>query len=254
MRGRSARSTPSRSPVPDEPRLLPQGDTAFTIEFGDTIDADLNAAVLALDARLTGARLEGVRESVPTYRSLTVHVDPVLADPVALGAQVLALARGDLPEAARQRSWRIPVVYGGDFGIDLEAVAAHHGLRPDEVIARHCGATYRVAMLGFLPGYAYLSGLDPSLALSRRPSPRPQTPAGTISIGGAQALVASIAAPSGWHLLGRTPMRNFMPGRVPFVLLEPGDTVRFEPVEPSAWEALDRAAAAGEPVAERIDP
>ncbi|MCE4223757.1 5-oxoprolinase subunit PxpB [Methylobacterium sp. C25] len=235
------------------PRLLACGDTAFTVEFGDAIDADLNAAVLALDASLTEASLPGLVETVPTYRSLTVHCDPVAVDPAELGQQVLALARSELKPARPGRAWRIPVVYGGEFGIDLDAVGQHHGISPDEVIARHSGREYRVAMLGFLPGYAYLSGLDPTLALSRRPSPRPMTPAGTISVGGIQALVASIAAPSGWHLLGRTPVQIFMPRREPVFLLQPGDGVRFEPIDPDRWDALDRAAAAGEPVAERVD-
>lgn len=236
--------------APGSPRLLPQGDTAFTIEFGDVIDADLNAAVLALDARVAQAGLTGVVETVPSYRSLTVHVDPVAADPEKLGREVLALAKAKLKPAKPGRRWRIPVVYGGEYGIDLGAVAAHHELEPEEVIARHSAPDYRVAMLGFLPGYAYLSGLDPSLALSRRPTPRPTTPAGTISIGGAQALVASIAAPSGWHLLGRTPVRSFVPGRDPVFLLEPGDSVRFVPTDAKHWAALDRAAQAGERVAE----
>lgn len=237
-----------------DPRLLPQGDTAFTIEFGETIDADLNASVLALDARVGQAGLTGIVETVPTYRSLTVHIDPIAAHPAELGRALLALAKATLKPVKPGRTWRIPVVYGGEFGIDLENVAAHHGLEPDEVIARHSAPEYRVAMLGFLPGYAYLSGLDPSLALSRRPSPRPTTPSGTISIGGAQALVASIAAPSGWHLLGRTPVRSFVPGRDPVFLFEPGDSVRFVPIEARRWAALERAAEAGERVAELIEP
>lgn len=236
------------------PRLLPCGDTAFTIAFGDTIDADLNAAVLALDARLGAAALPGMLETVPAYCSLTVHCDPLAVDPAELGRMVLAVARSDLTAPNDGRLWQLPVVYGGAFGADLDAVAAHHGLSSDSVIARHSEPEYRVAMLGFLPGYAYLSGLDPALALSRRTSPRPTTPAGTISIGGAQALVASIAAPSGWHLLGRTPVRSFLPGRDPVFLFEPGDRVRFEPVDPGRWDALDRAAAAGEVVGQRLDP
>lgn len=232
------------------PRLLPLGDTAFTVEFGDVIDGDANAAVLALDARLARAALPGVVEVVPTYRSLTVHLDPIVADPAELGRSVLALARVGLDPIPAGRRWRIPVVYGGGFGLDLDDVAARHGLDPNDLIARHSAPEYRVAMLGFLPGYAYLSGLDPSLSLSRRSSPRPTTPAGTISIGGAQALVASIAAPSGWHLLGRTPVRSFMPGREPIFLFEPGDTVRFVPTDPGRWDELDRAAQAGERVAE----
>lgn len=235
--------------MPSPIRLLVCADTALTVELGDDIDRDVNAAVLALERRVLSARLPGVVETVPTYRSLTLHIDPAVADPGELGPAVLRLATGEPPLPPPCRGWRVPVVYGGAHGIDLDAVAGRHGMSPAEVVARHCASEYRVFMVGFLPGYAYLGGLDPRLALSRRPSPRPSTPAGTISIGGRQALVASVAAPSGWHLLGRTPVRSFMPGRDPVFLFEPGDAIRFEPIPASEWDDLDRAAAAGETVA-----
>jgi len=233
-------------------RLLWCGDTALTVEFGDRIDPGLNARVLALDARLRDAACPGLVETVPTYRSLTLHLDPVAVDPARLEATVRDRAALPVPVAAPRRVWRVPVMYGGAFGIDLDDVAAHHGLSPTAVIERHAAPDYRVVMLGFLPGYAYLDGLDPGLALSRRSTPRPTTPAGTISIGGVQALIASIAAPSGWHLLGRTPVRAFLPGRDPVFLFEPGDGIRFVPTDPARWDALDRAAAAGDPVAEVV--
>ncbi|KQO60117.1 MULTISPECIES: 5-oxoprolinase subunit PxpB [unclassified Methylobacterium] len=233
-----------------QPRLLWCGDTAVTIEFGETIDPEANAMVLALDRAVRDGDIPGLVEAVPTYRSLTVHLDPCATEPNRIEASLLALIGAVSTETTPRRLWRIPVVYGGSFGIDLADVAAHHGLSADEVVSRHAAADYRVAMNGFLPGYAYLSGLDPSLALSRRESPRPVTPAGTISIGGVQALVASIAAPSGWHLLGRTPVRAFLPGRDPVFLFEPGDTIRFLPIEPERWDELDRAAGAGECIVE----
>lgn len=229
-----------------QPRLLWCGDTAITVEFGERIDPDANALVLALDRAVRETGIPGLIESVPTYRSLTVHLDPCAVEPGEIESALLALV-GPVPaETTARRLWRIPVVYGGAFGIDLADVAAHHGSTPDDIVSRHAAPEYRVAMNGFLPGYAYLSGLDPSLALSRRDSPRPVTPAGTISIGGAQALVASIAAPSGWHLLGRTPVHSFLPGRDPVFLFEPGDAIRFLPIEPERWDELDRAAQAGE--------
>lgn len=233
------------------PRLLLCGDAALAVEFGDAIEPAINARVLALDARLKEAPPAGMVEAVPTYRSLLVHYDPVETDAATFGAALLALADG--ADAIRPgRTWRLPVVYGGEFGIDLAEVARQHGLTEDEIVRRHAAATYRVYMIGFMPGYAMLGGLDPSIATSRRTSPRLTTPAGTISIGGVQALVASIAAPSGWHLLGRTPARNYVPGRDPVVLLEPGDSVLFEPVPASRWDALDRAAGAGATVAELV--
>ena len=235
--------------APASPRVLPCGDAALTVEFGSTIDPALNGRVLALDARV-GRGVPGVVETVPTYRSLLVHYDPAATDFDTLGAALVALC-DDLAEApAEGRCWRIPVVYGGAFGIDLDAVADRHGLDPAALIGRHAAPLYRVYMIGFVPGFAYLGGLDAALATPRRETPRARTPAGSISIGGAQAAVASIEAPSGWHLLGRTPVRTFMPGREPAFILAPGDRVAFEPIPAARWEALDRAAAAGELVAE----
>jgi 5-oxoprolinase (ATP-hydrolysing) subunit B len=237
--------------VPPTVRILPCGDAALAVEFGNTIDPRLNARVLALDSRVNGG-VVGIVETVPTYRSLLVHYDPVTTDFETLSSTMQRLTQ-DLPdEPSEGRVWRIPVVYGGEFGIDLEDVAGRHGLTPSQVIDRHSAPIYRVYMIGFVPGYAYLGGLDPVLATPRRETPRLTTPAGTISIGGIQAVVASIEAPSGWHLLGRTPVRSYMLDRDPVFLIEAGDRVKFDPIEPSRWDELDRAAAAGEAVAEVV--
>jgi 5-oxoprolinase (ATP-hydrolysing) subunit B len=235
------------------PRLLPSGDSALVVEFGDHIDADLNRRVLALDAALAQDRIPGIIETVPTYRSLLVHYDPTVVGFAELGAKLMTLAaRPGLP-SRKGRRWRVPVVYGGEFGIDLEAVAARAKLTPQEVIARHSGGDYRVYMLGFLPGYTYLGGLDQRLATPRRQDPRLETPSGTIAIGGVQTGIQCIAAPSGWNLLGRTPVRTYHPHREPIFLIEPGDYVTFFPVPERDWEALDRAAEAGDPVARMVD-
>jgi KipI family sensor histidine kinase inhibitor len=234
------------------PRFLPCGDTAVTIEFGTEIDDRLNALCLAFDAALTAAAIPGVIETLPTYRSVLVQVDPLVIDMSAFELRVHEVLSSLAPDGTPPRRWAIPVVYGGEFGIDLEDVARAHGISTEEVIRRHSSRTYRVAMLGFLPGFCYLSGADQSIALPRRISPRLKTPAGTVSIGGVQALFASVEAPSGWHLLGRTPVRNFMPDRDPVFLVGAGDEVVFHPIAVSEWDALDRAAAAGEPVAELV--
>lgn len=238
------------APIP--PRFLACGDTAVTVEFGTEIDDAVNALCLAFDEALTAAAIPGVVETLPTYRSVMVQLDPLTIDMAAFEARVLAVLDGLKPSAAKPKRWKVPVVYGGEFGIDLADVASAHGLTVEEVIRRHSSRIYRVAMLGFLPGYCYLSGADQSIALPRRIDPRIKTPAGTVSIGGVQALFASVEAPSGWHLLGRTPVRNFMPDRDPVFLVGAGDEVVFEPIEAARWDALDRAAAAGEPVVEEI--
>lgn len=233
---------------PKPPRILPCGDSALVVEFGDTIDPALNALVLELDRAVAGH--PGIVETIPTYRSLLVVYDPERVGFDDLGRDLTALSASLTGREASGTTWLVPVAYGGENGIDLEATAAHRGITPDELVRRHCAPTYRVYMIGFLPGYAYLGGLDPSLAISRRVSPRLHTPPGTISIGGIQALVASLAAPSGWHLLGRTPMRNFMPSRDPAVILRPGDQVRFTPIDAGEFARLDREAASGALVAD----
>lgn len=236
------------------PRILPSGDAAMTVEFGRDVDPEVNRKVLALDRRIAQENIAGIRETIPTYRSLLVHYDPIVVGFKELSGGLLRLA--DLPALPEKntRRWRIPVAYGGDHGVDLDEVARFHGISPDELIARHCGGDYVVAMIGFTPGFAYLAGLDPSIATPRRQSPRTETPAGTISIGGIQACVQCLAAPSGWHLLGRTPVRTFHPHRDPMFLIEPGDAVRFYPIEASKFTELDHAAERGEIVAELVSP
>lgn len=234
------------------PRILPSGDAALTVEFGSAIDTEINRRVLSLDRAVGREVISGVLETVPTYRSLLVHYDPVAIGFSALSDTLQKLAQLPVEAASGARRWRIPVVYGGDFGVDLDSVARAHQITTDEVIARHTKNEYLVAMIGFTPGFAYLSGLDPSIATPRRETPRTETPSGTISIGGEQACVQCLAAPSGWHLLGRTPVRTFQPKREPVFLLEPGDRLNFYAIAAKKFEGLDRAAERGEAVAELV--
>jgi KipI family sensor histidine kinase inhibitor len=236
----------TRSP----PRLLPSGDSAITVEFSRNIDEMANQRVLALDRTLARETITGVTETVPTYRSLLVHYDPVQIDFDTLTGKLVTLARLPVPPVTKMRRWRIPVAYGGEHGIDLEAVARMLKSTPDSIVARHVAGDYRVAMIGFTPGWSYLSGLDASLQMPRLQNPRLVTPAGTVSIGGVQTGVQCLAGPSGWHLLGRTAVRTYQLHRDPIFLLEPGDAVTFSAVDAKTFAEQDRAAAAGEIVAE----
>jgi 5-oxoprolinase (ATP-hydrolysing) subunit B len=238
--------------TPPPPRLLPSGDSAITVEFSRNIDDAANRRVLALDRALAAEPIAGVVETVPTYRSLLVHYDPVQIDFDRLGEKILAFAQRPVPATTKSRRWRIPVVYGGEHGIDLEDVAKTLNTTPDEIVARHVAGDYRVAMIGFTPGWSYLSGLADSLHMPRRQNPRLLTPAGTISIGGVQTGVQCLAGPSGWHLLGRTAVRTYQFHRDPIFLLEPGDNVIFTPVDAKTFAEQDRAAEAGEIIAEQI--
>jgi KipI family sensor histidine kinase inhibitor len=236
------------------PRLLPSGDSAITVEFSRNIDDEANRRVLALDRTMARDAIAGVTETVPTYRSLLVHYDPVRIGFEELGEKLTALAQIPVPPTIGTRRWRIPVAYGGEHGIDLEDVAKTRDTTPDDIVARHVAGDYRVAMIGFTPGWSYLSGLEDFLHLPRRQNPRLLTPSGTISIGGVQTGVQCLAGPSGWHLLGRTAVRTYQLHRDPIFLLEPGDAVTFSAVDAKTFAEQDRAAESGEIVAELVAP
>lgn len=236
------------------PRLLPSGDSAVTVEFSRNIDDAANQRVLALDRALARQPISGVTETVPTYRSLLVHYDPLEIGFEALSEQLAALIEQPVLPVANARRWRIPVAYGGEHGIDLEDVAKTLGTTPDDIVARHVAGDYRVAMIGFTPGWSYLSGLEKFLHMPRRQNPRLLTPAGTVSVGGVQTGVQCLAGPSGWHLLGRTAVRTYQLHRDPIFLLEPGDRVTFARIDGKTFVEQDRAAEAGEIIAELIAP
>ena len=234
------------------PRLLPSGDSAITVEFSRHIDDAANRRVLALDRRLARESIAGLSETVPTYRSLLVHYDPMRIDFETLGKKLVELAMTPAPPTENARRWRIPVAYGGEHGIDLEDFAKRLGTTPDDVVARHVASEYRVAMIGFSPGWSYLSGLHESLQMPRQQNPRLLTPPGTISIGGVQTGIQCLAGPSGWHLLGRTPVRTYQLHRDPIFLLEPGDRVTFYVVDVKTFAEQNRAAEHGGLIAELI--
>ena len=179
-----------------------------------------------------------------------VHYDPTQIDFETLGKKLAERALEPVPPIENARRWRIPVAYGGEHGIDLEDVAKTLDTTPDDIVARHIASEYRVAMIGFTPGWSYLSGLHESLQMPRRQNPRLLTPAGTISIGGVQTGIQCLAGPSGWHLLGRTPVRTYQLHRDPIFLLEPGDRVMFCVTDAKTFAEQDRAAEHGELIAE----
>lgn len=235
------------------PVLRPCGDTAISVDFGDRLDPDLTTRVIALDAALRKRAVPGVVETVPSYRALTVHIDPLGVDHDSLARIILELAA--IPAASSNgsaqtgRRWQVPVVFGSDFGADLGQVAKQAGLSQSDCIEAFTAVDYTVAMVGFLPGFSYLSGLPEGLATPRRANPRAKIPASSVAIGGAQAALGSLEGPSGWHLLGQSPVRPYLPGRDPVFLFEPGDVLRFHPVSADAWDGLARASMAGQPVA-----
>ena len=209
--------------------IRPLAESAVLVELGAGLSAALNARALALAAAIRDALLPGVIDVVPAYTTVMVIFDPEMTDGDAVSARVrdmLASLVDD--ERAPVRTREIPVVYDGP---DLDEVAARAGLSRDEVARRHAAGTYRVAVLGFSPGFGYLLGLPPELATPRRTTPRTRVPRGTVAIGGAQTGVYAQDTPGGWNMIGRTSVRMFDLGREEASFLQPGDAVRFVAVD-----------------------
>jgi inhibitor of KinA len=218
-----------------EPRFLLAGDAALVVELGDEINPAINHRVHALARALAENPLLGLGEAVPSYRSLLVHYDPWLLSHAEVESFVSeALQRCEDAPLPEPRLVEIPTVYGGERGPDIGFVAEHNGLSVEEVVRLHSGAIYTVYMLGFTPGFPYLGGLPDALATPRLETPRQRVPAGSVGIAGAQTGVYPLATPGGWRLIGWTPVTLFDPARTPPTLLQPGDRVRFVPVEEEA--------------------
>ncbi|HET6603519.1 MAG TPA: 5-oxoprolinase subunit PxpB [Xanthomonadaceae bacterium] len=224
----------------DGPVIEALGESALLVRLGSRVDAGLNARVHALAARLRAEPVEAVVDVVPAYGSLAVHFDGG-ADPAGVRALVDAWlrARLDTPatgSVAAARTVEVPVCYGGEHGPDLEALSRHAGLEVQDVVARHAGADFRVAMLGFAPGFPYLLGLPAELAMPRLAQPRRTVPAGSVGIAEAQTGIYPQSSPGGWRLIGRTPLRLFDAAREPPSLLAPGDRVRFVAIEATRFD------------------
>ena len=233
---------------PNLPRVVPLGDRALVVEFGNTIDPVLSSRIAALAARMRASPPPGVQDIVPTYATLAIHYEPAEVgsgdSPYEILAETVETWLREQPEdvASTGRSIEIPVCYGNGYGEDLDEVASRCGLPADEVIRTHSSGDYHVHMLGFVPGFAYLGGLDKRIATPRRATPRSRVPAGSVAIGGEQTGIFPLETPGGWHLIGRTPLRLFTPSAEPPCLLNAGDRVRFVPIEPAEFARLERAA------------
>ncbi len=211
-------------------RAIPLGDSAVTIVFGTERSVQLLRRIHEAARSLAAARIPHVDDVVPAYLALTVFYDALRVSYDRIAKTLLDEC--DQPvraggESTESRQHVIPVRYDG---MDLLAVAAATGLAIADVIARHTSRIYTVDLLGFVPGFAYLSEIDPSLQLPRRPEPRPRVPAGSVAIAAAQTGVYPLDTPGGWHIIGRTDIVMFDPARDPPALLRAGDTVRFESV------------------------
>ena len=203
-------------------RIQPLGDTALLAELGTRLDTALNTRAIALASALKKRR--DVHQAIAGYASVTVHFDPEQTTLDALGAAVKRLATRRPPMAEPGRLHRIPVVYDGP---DLEAVATAVRLSPQQIVEIHSRPIYRVFLVGFVPGWAYLGPLPEELAVPRRAEPRILVPAGSVAIAGRQTGIYPLPSPGGWHLIGRTSVKLFLPDSDPPCLFRAGDRVKF---------------------------
>ena len=224
-------------------KLSPLGDSAVVVTLGETLDATTVAAAQRLAAALEAKPLAGLVECAAANASVTVLYDPVRLlkkgglspyERICEWIEARAATAGP-PEPAPGREMFVPVCYGGEFGPDLAAVGAEHGLSSDEVVALHSGAEYRVSAVGFTPGFPYLAGMPARLHTPRRKTPRVRVAAGSVAIGGAQTGIYSFETPGGWNLIGWTPWRLFNPHAQRPALLQVGDRVRFQPIGPEEF-------------------
>lgn len=228
------------------PRILLNGDSALSVEFGNEISVEVNNKVSGfqkvIEEEMKAGHLKGIIETIPAFCSIMICYDPEVVWYEELEEQLRSLLDRDLSAQARgiRRLIEVPVCYGGELGPDLKNVAEYAGITEEEVIKLHSGRDYLIYMMGFLPGFAYLGGLDPRLEIPRLPVPRPRIPSGSVGIGGKQTGIYPLDSPGGWNLIGKTPVRPFRLRRKNPLLYQTGDYIRFVPVSRGEYEQIKR--------------
>lgn len=228
-----------------EYKVFPAGDTALVVEFGDRIDRKLSTIVLSLAQALDAACIEGVVETVPTFRSLMIHYEPITIPALSLKARIDEQLQSLKLAKFVRRHWQLPVCYDRCFAVDLDDVAKRTALSRQQVIDRHSGPMYHVYMLGFLPGQAYMGDVPAEMALGRREVPRTKVPAGTVAIASTMSCVFPLETPCGWHVIGRCPTPLWDHEKAS-ALIAPGDSVGFVPVSLQEYDTLVTRALAGD--------
>jgi inhibitor of KinA len=224
-------------------RIVPAGDSALIVEFEDRIDLAVNARAVEVAEQLQTEPVAGVRDVVPTYRSVAVYFDPLQTNHDALVARLEHEAARPVRAVRRRLEViRIPVCYGGELGPDLARVAEFGKMSQSAVVDLHAGAIYHVFMLGFVPGFAYMGSVDARIAAPRHETPRVRVPRGSVGIAGAQTGIYPAETPGGWQLIGRTPVRPFDSARPEPFLIKAGDAVRFYAIDRAEFDRLDHGA------------
>lgn len=220
-------------------KIMTAGDSSILIQFGNSIDPDINARIAATVQLMKEQHIEGVVDIIPAFCSLLINYDPRVISYDEMKTRMEKILSVEIAAGARKKKvHEIPVCYGGEFGPDLPTIAEHAGLSEQEVIDIHSSTDYLIYMLGFLPGFTYLGGLDERIHTPRLANPRIRIPAGSVGIGGSQTGIYPMDSPGGWQLMGMTPVKTYDPDREVPILVEAGDYIRFVPVDRAEYDRI----------------
>jgi KipI family sensor histidine kinase inhibitor len=227
-------------------KILTAGDSSILIQFGNSIDPQINGKIAATVQLMREQHIEGVVDIIPAFCSLLINYDPRVISYDRMKTRMEQILSMEIAAGTRKKKvYQIPVCYGGSFGPDLDNIAEHAGLTPQEVIDIHTSTDYLIYMLGFLPGFTYLGGLDERIHTPRLANPRIRIPAGSVGIGGSQTGIYPMDSPGGWQLMGMTPVKTYDPNREVPILVEAGDYIRFVPVDEAEYERIKAEVEAG---------
>lgn len=220
-------------------RFLTAGDSSMLIEFGNEISPEINRKITAVVQLMKAQQIEGVVDMIPAFCSLLINYDPRIITYEHLRKRMEQLVKLDVAaEQTARKIIEIPVCYGGEYGPDIENIAKHSGVSVEEVIRIHSSRDYLIYMLGFMPGFAYLGGLEECLHTPRLANPRIKINAGSVGIGGSQTGIYPLDSPGGWQLLGMTPVKVYDPMRDVPILYEAGEYIRFVPVDEETYKSI----------------
>ena len=228
-------------------RILTAGDSSLLIEFGKIISPDINRKIAVTVQLIKAQQTPGVVDIIPAFCSLLINYDPRVISYEEIRDRMQTILKIDVKaDAARKKIYEIPVCYGGEFGPDLDNIAQHAGLSPEEVIQIHSSRDYLIYMLGFLPGFCYLGGLDERIHTPRLANPRLKISAGSVGIGGSQTGIYPLDSPGGWQLMGMTPVKTYDPQREVPILVEAVNYIRFIPIDKDEFYRIKELVQSGQ--------
>ena len=227
--------------------IFTAGDSSLLIQFGQEIDPAINRRISATVQMMREQHIEGVTDIIPSFCALLINYDPRVVSYDDLKHRMEQLLKIEISEGEHKKKvYEIPVCYGGEYGPDIANIAEHAGLTEEEVIKIHSGTDYLIYMLGFLPGFTYLGGLDERIHTPRLANPRIKISAGSVGIGGSQTGIYPMDSPGGWQLMGMTPVKTYDPERDVPILVEAGDYIRFVPIDEEEYKRIKALVESGE--------